>query len=212
MEPKSLTFCFISNTLTPVPSEEVTWVGRRIQVISHYGCCSSCLVLLTYEKREEREAKEAGGGGVEPFQAACKLLLFDHYIIASHAAPAVHSWSNSSPPPPPPPPPPPTPPPPPPPAGDVSPISMSPISQSQFIPLGEILCLAISAMNSAHKPVNQEALVEHLTASFPGTTLSPSSSHGTKHKHAENCWVLAASIKLKQAIVVYLNLVCSPAF
>ncbi|KAM9857529.1 storkhead-box protein 2 [Aulostomus maculatus] len=52
--------------------------------------------------------------------------------------------------------------------GDVSPISMSPISQSQFIPLGEILCLAISAMNSAHKPVNQEALVEHLTASFPG--------------------------------------------
>lgn len=59
--------------------------------------------------------------------------------------------------------------PPPPPAGDVSPISMSPISQSQFIPLGEILCLAISAMNSAHKPVNQEALVEHLTASFPGT-------------------------------------------
>ncbi|KAJ4944238.1 hypothetical protein JOQ06_012783 [Pogonophryne albipinna] len=58
--------------------------------------------------------------------------------------------------------------------GDVSPISMSPISQSQFIPLGEILCLAISAMNSAHKPVNQEALVEHLTASFPGVP-TPSS-------------------------------------
>uniref|UniRef100_M4AHM9 Storkhead box 2 n=1 Tax=Xiphophorus maculatus TaxID=8083 RepID=M4AHM9_XIPMA len=58
--------------------------------------------------------------------------------------------------------------------GDVSPISMSPISQSQFIPLGEILCLAISAMNSAHKPVNQEALMEHLTASFPGVpTPSP---------------------------------------
>ncbi|XP_061535396.1 storkhead-box protein 2 isoform X1 [Phycodurus eques] len=52
--------------------------------------------------------------------------------------------------------------------GDVSPISMSPISQSQFIPLGEILCLAVSAMNAAHKPVSQEALVEHLTASFPG--------------------------------------------
>ncbi|KAK7929009.1 hypothetical protein WMY93_005404 [Mugilogobius chulae] len=58
--------------------------------------------------------------------------------------------------------------------GDVSPITMSPISQSQFIPLGEILCLAISAMNSAHKPVNQEALVEHLTASFPGVP-TPSS-------------------------------------
>ncbi|XP_015239360.1 PREDICTED: storkhead-box protein 2 isoform X1 [Cyprinodon variegatus] len=58
--------------------------------------------------------------------------------------------------------------------GDVSPISMSPISQSQFIPLGEILCLAISAMNSAHKPVNQEALMEHLTASFPGVP-TPSS-------------------------------------
>lgn len=38
-----------------------------------------------------REAKEAQRGGVEPIQAACKLLLFDHYIIASHAAPAVHS-------------------------------------------------------------------------------------------------------------------------
>ncbi|KAM4603730.1 storkhead-box protein 2 [Polymixia lowei] len=58
--------------------------------------------------------------------------------------------------------------------GDVSPISMSPISQSQFIPLGEILCLAISAMNSAHKPVTQEALVEHLTTSFPGVP-TPSS-------------------------------------
>lgn len=52
--------------------------------------------------------------------------------------------------------------------GDVSPISMSPISQSQFIPLGEILCLAISAMNSARKQVTQEALMEHLTTCFPG--------------------------------------------
>uniref|UniRef100_A0A8C6WJJ0 Winged helix Storkhead-box1 domain-containing protein n=1 Tax=Neogobius melanostomus TaxID=47308 RepID=A0A8C6WJJ0_9GOBI len=58
--------------------------------------------------------------------------------------------------------------------GDVSPITMSPVSQSQFIPLGEVLCLAISSMNSAHKPVNQEALVEHLTASFPGVP-TPSS-------------------------------------
>jgi len=54
-------------------------------------------------------------------------------------------------------------------AGDVSPISMSPISQSQFIPLGEILCLAISAMNSARKQVTQEALMEHLTTCFPGS-------------------------------------------
>ncbi|XP_026872902.2 storkhead-box protein 2 isoform X2 [Electrophorus electricus] len=52
--------------------------------------------------------------------------------------------------------------------GDVSPISMSPISQSQFIPLGEILCLAISAMNSARKTVTQETLTEHLATCFPG--------------------------------------------
>ncbi|XP_019109895.1 storkhead-box protein 2 isoform X3 [Larimichthys crocea] len=52
--------------------------------------------------------------------------------------------------------------------GDVSPISMSPISQSQFIPLGEVLLLAISAMNSAHKPVTQDALTEHLQTCFPG--------------------------------------------
>lgn len=56
--------------------------------------------------------------------------------------------------------------------GDVSPISMSPISQSQFIPLGEVLLLAISAMNSAHKPVTQEALTEHLQSCFPGKTSS----------------------------------------
>ncbi|XP_076862080.1 storkhead-box protein 2 isoform X2 [Brachyhypopomus gauderio] len=54
------------------------------------------------------------------------------------------------------------------PTGDVSPISMSPISQSQFIPLGEILCLAISAMNSARKTVTQETLTEHLATCFPG--------------------------------------------
>lgn len=74
--------------------------AAKTQVISRYGygCCSSCLALLTYERnrRNERERlKEAQRGGVELFQAACKLLLFDHYIIASHAAPAVHSWSHS---------------------------------------------------------------------------------------------------------------------
>lgn len=35
--------------------------------------------------------REARGGGVELFQAACIRLPFDHYIIAAHAAPAVHS-------------------------------------------------------------------------------------------------------------------------
>lgn len=61
-------------------------------------------------------------------------------------------------------------------AGDVSPISMSPISQSQFIPLGEVLCLAISAMNSARKPVTQEALTEHLATCFPGNNNTTSVS------------------------------------
>lgn len=45
---------------------------------------------LREDGRNERR-EEAQRGGVELFQAACKLLLFDHYIIASHAAPAVHS-------------------------------------------------------------------------------------------------------------------------
>ncbi|KAK3572827.1 hypothetical protein QTP86_007828 [Hemibagrus guttatus] len=71
--------------------------------------------------------------------------------------------------------------------GDVSPISMSPISQSQFIPLGEILCLAISAMNSARKPVTQDALMEHLNTCFPaqfGVTPPPigSAHHDVKVK------------------------------
>lgn len=47
-----------------------------------------------YERRGERLQK-AQGGGVELFQAACILLPFDHYIIAAHAAPSVHSWSHS---------------------------------------------------------------------------------------------------------------------
>ena len=67
-------------------------------------------------------------------------------------------------------------------AGDVSPINMSPVSQSQFIPLGEILCLAVSSMNSAHKPVTREALEEHLTSSFPGiVTLWYLSPPGPSH-------------------------------
>ncbi len=73
--------------------------------------------------------------------------------------------------------------------GDVSPISMSPISQSQFIPLGEILCLAISAMNSARKPVTQDALMEHLATCFPGSppdTLM--NTHTQTHTHTHTCW------------------------
>lgn len=57
-------------------------------------CCSRCLVLLTQKRQQQREAKEAQRRGEEPFLAACTLPLFDHYIIASHAAPTVHSWSN----------------------------------------------------------------------------------------------------------------------
>ncbi|KAL4618244.1 storkhead-box protein 2-like isoform X1 [Arapaima gigas] len=53
-------------------------------------------------------------------------------------------------------------------SGDASPLSMSPVGQSQFIPLGEILCLAISAMNSAQQTVTQETLMEHLATCFPG--------------------------------------------
>lgn len=71
------------------------------------------------------------------------------------------------------------------PAGDVSPISMSPISQSQFIPLGEILCLAISAMNSARKPVTQEALMEHLTTCFPGN--GRSRGHSPRGRACSGC-------------------------
>lgn len=76
----------------------------KSQVILHYdhGCCSRCLALLTYEIQEEQERererqrlKEAQRGGVELFQVACILLPFDHYIIASHAVPAVHSCSHS---------------------------------------------------------------------------------------------------------------------
>ncbi|KPP70860.1 storkhead-box protein 2-like [Scleropages formosus] len=51
---------------------------------------------------------------------------------------------------------------------DASPLSMSPVGQSQFIPLGEVLCLAISAMNSARQTVTQETLMEHLATCFPG--------------------------------------------
>ncbi|XP_034633209.1 storkhead-box protein 1 [Trachemys scripta elegans] len=52
--------------------------------------------------------------------------------------------------------------------GDVSPIHMNPISQSQFVPLAEILCCAISDMNAAHVIVTQETLMDQLVKHYPG--------------------------------------------
>ncbi|XP_066478370.1 storkhead-box protein 1 [Tiliqua scincoides] len=52
--------------------------------------------------------------------------------------------------------------------GDVSPVHINPISQSQFVPLGEVLCCAISDMNEAHITVTQETLLDHLGKHYPG--------------------------------------------
>ncbi|EMP40573.1 Storkhead-box protein 1 [Chelonia mydas] len=47
---------------------------------------------------------------------------------------------------------------------------MNPISQSQFVPLAEILCCAISDMNAAHVIVTQETLMDQLVKYYPGIT------------------------------------------
>lgn len=97
--------------------------------------------------------------------------------------------------------------------GDVSPISMSPISQSQFIPLGEVLLLAISAMNSAHKPVTQEALTEHLQTCFPGNTRSHSNI-SQQPTLPVRFWLAAQSQVQEKAeiflihIAIKLNVIC----